>query len=315
MSRDSRQLVRNHERFAEASLGKDHFALVLIARETHLYGVCGNNEEMKRAQKAEEIIKFEQLKQLPTQSIASFKEAYDRATISLEGLGVPRFSPEDEAMRFLYKLNGKFKGMMVSMRNSTHSGSRYPVTLQAAYSIASTWSDDGKESTTENMHSVFTLVDDKQWKGNNDKDRGNGGGRGVRAGRGGRGGAKEDRECHHCHKVGHLQWNCPDKDKTKKKVTVLVTEDVAIGGDDEADDESINVDYRAFITDQQFLLHFSPTTILLDSQGGKCLVSNRDSIRHRTLLYRRNRCRFPRIRCSGGWFHEGLRHDTHRFLH
>ena len=258
--------------YCDLILSIDLFTTI-YSRILNMYGVCGNNEEMKRAQKA-----FEQLKQLPTQSIASFKEAYDRATISLEGLGVPRVSPEDEAMRFLYKLNGKFKGMMVSMRNSTHSGSRYPVTLQAAYSIASTWSDDGKESTTENMHSVFTLVDDKQWKGNNDKDRGNGGGRGVRAGRGGRGGAKEDRECHHCHKVGHLQWNCPDKDKTKKKVTVLVTEDVAIGGDDEADDESINVDYRAFITDQQFLLHFSPTTILLDSQGGKCLVSNRDLI-------------------------------------
>jgi hypothetical protein len=284
MSRDSRQLVRNHERFADASLGKDPFILVLIARDTHLYGVCGSNEEMKRAQKAEEIIKFEQLKQLPTQSIASFKEAYDRATISLEGLGVPRVSPEDEAMRFLYKLNGKFKGMMVSMRNSTHSGSRYPVTLHAAYSVASTWSDDGKEAANDNMHSVFTLVDDRQLKANNDKDRSNSGGRGVRGGRGGRGGKegresyKEDRECHHCHKVGHLQWNCPDKDKTKKKATVLVTEDKAIGGDDEADDESINVDYRAFITDQHFMLHFSPTTILLDSQGGKCLVSNRDLI-------------------------------------
>jgi hypothetical protein len=90
--------VRNHERFSEASLQKNLFILFVIARVTHLYGVYGNNEGTKRAQKAKENLKFIKLKQLPTLSIASFKEGYDRATISLEGLDVQRVSPEDEAM-------------------------------------------------------------------------------------------------------------------------------------------------------------------------------------------------------------------------
>ena len=84
--------------------------------------------------------KFAQLRQKPGLSIGEFKKEFDVQYEVLLGAGVPVTAQPELAMLFLDKLDPqRYAGMLAHLTNDATLGRPLPLTLHAAWYVASGW--------------------------------------------------------------------------------------------------------------------------------------------------------------------------------
>ena len=106
--------------------------------------------------------KFAQLRQKPGLSIGEFKKEFDVQYKVLLGAGVPVTAQPELAMLFLDKLDPqRYAGMLAHLTNDATLGRPLPLTLHAAWSVASGWKTANlKILRDSDMQSVFILADE-----------------------------------------------------------------------------------------------------------------------------------------------------------
>ena len=323
ISPESLEEIRHHADFEAADLAKDANVLWRIIRETHLTAVHGAGEAMRIFDQASLRARFHSLKQEAGQSIGLFKQAYDDFQLTLAGAGVPAMTPAQDAMEFLSKLDmARYGEMFTFLTNRARLGEVFPETLHEAYRVAAGWvvAKSAAKAGGE-LHSVFTLADDRSAQGAREKSesvrtsggrtgdnnvrgrgrgscgrtndtnvRGHGGaGRssGGRSGAHSRGsitpasGAVELRTCRFCLKRGHLQRDCPDNVHLAEVL-------IAVGEDDDADEDAEAYEATFMVSDGDASMTatvlFSDYEVLLDNQAGRSIFRNAKLVDDRQVL-------------------------------
>jgi len=154
---------------------------------------------------------YSSLRQYDYESVADFTKRFDLSLQVNESVGVERTDEAIVAAEFIDKLDrGRFEELQKDLHNRSLDAADdepvYPVTLNAAYSLASNYKSTLRTSTSgQASHSVFTAPVD------NRNDRHLRGGRGI----GGRGAGGRDAGrgrwvvCYNCQKKGHVMKDCP----------------------------------------------------------------------------------------------------------
>lgn len=93
-----------------------------------------------------------------TAGIGEFKKEFDLQLDALLGAAVPATAQPELAMLFISKLDPQcYAGMRTHLTNDATLGRAFPLTLHAAWSVASDWKTAERDA---DMQSVFMLADD-----------------------------------------------------------------------------------------------------------------------------------------------------------
>lgn len=184
-----------------------------------------------------------------TAGIGEFKKEFDLQLDALLGAAVPATAQPELAMLFISKLDPQcYAGMRTHLTNDATLGRAFPLTLHAAWSVASDWKTAERDA---DMQSVFMLADDMAGPPKNpksaqgSKQAGRGQGRPSKQEQkqqppaskpAAKPSQSETRTCSACFVKGHLYHNCPDN---PNRSTASETKVMIASGKDVDEDEDV----------------------------------------------------------------------------
>ena len=272
MSQTSQAKVQELPEYEAANLSKDCVLLWDMIRRTHLTHVYGEGDPLQLLNVKEQENRYEALRQGEREFLSNFQVRFESQVKACVGAGVPDVTASKRAMDFVYKLDARRYGAMVSsMRNAASKldPTAYPTTVIDAIRRANNWVNEDPgfvkpSGNTIDTHSAFVTetepTDKPEGKSVTDKPADGE----VK---------KKDKsgvECFVCGKMGHYARECKKK-KSTGKALVAKSSDV----EDYEQEEEYEEEGVVYVTSLETVL-FTRNDVLLDSQASVNVFCNRD---------------------------------------
>ena len=232
----------------------------------------GEGDPLQLLNVKEQENRYEALRQGEREFLSNFQIRFESQVKACVGAGVPDVTPRKRAMDFVYKLDARRYGAMVSsMRNAASKldPTAYPATVIDAIRRANNWvtEDPGFVKPTGNtidIHSAFVAETEPTGKPE---------GKLASSKPGDVDHKKKDKssvECFNCGKLGHYSREYKNKKSAGKALVAKSSEVENFEQEEEYEEKEV-----IYVTSIETVL-FTKNDVLLDSQASVNVLCNRD---------------------------------------
>ena len=308
VSAESYDLIERHPDFAANDLVRNPNVLWRIIKETHSTNTTGGGQLSLMCNKVTMRADFDSNCRQGKTSVVEFKETFINSWKTLVANGEKEVPQEELAMMFLLRLDmTRYGAMYTEMQNDADKGLPFPTTVHQAYTIAANRKEYKLISgTSGNANAIFAFADAGESfpiGGRGGRGRGRGGRSQPGRGRGPYKGlatktvedpsVEEYRTCSICLKKNHVRANCPDNPVNRVKPAVHVVvghlDEYDSGEEDDFRQKVLVVHDRDLVVtdvDNDIVLMFKATEVLLDNQGGRSVFQSEELLHDISALRR-----------------------------